>query len=422
MATAELERSTATVKASYDVQAIRQDFPILSREVHGKPLVYLDNAATTQKPQSVIDAITGYYTGYNSNIHRSSHLLAELATRGYEGARVKIKSFLNAADAHEIIFTRSATESVNLVAQTWGRQNIKEGDEVIVSEMEHHCNIIPWQMLCAEKGAHLRVIPINDDGELRMDEYAQMLSERTKFVGICHMSNALGTINPVQEVIRLAHAQSVPVLVDAAQSAYHIPIDVQELDADFLVFSGHKLYGPTGIGVLYGKRAFLEAMPPWQGGGDMIETVSFTEGTTYNEIPYKFEAGTPHIEGAIGLGVAVDYLTALGMDKISAYEHELTAYGTEALMAVPGLRMIGTARDKASVFSFTMGDIHPYDIGSLLDEQGIAIRTGQHCAHPVLQRMGVSATARASLALYNTREEIDALVVGLAKVRKMFGQ
>ena len=409
------------MNAFYDIEKVRLDFPILHRKVHGKPLVYLDNAATTQKPQSVIDAITGYYTDYNSNIHRSSHFLAELATRGYEGARVKIKSFLNAADAHEVIFTRSATESVNLVAQTWGRQNIQKDDEIIVSEMEHHCNIIPWQMLCAEKGARLRVIPINDDGELLMDEYAALLNERTKFVGICHMSNALGTINPVKEVVRLAHAQGVPVLVDAAQSAYHIPIDVQELDADFLVFSGHKLYGPTGIGVLYGKRSFLEAMPPWQGGGDMIETVSFMEGTTYNEIPYKFEAGTPHIEGAIGLGVAIDYLTALGMEKISAYEHALTAYGTEALLDVPGLRMVGTAREKASVFSFTLDDIHPYDIGSLLDEQGIAIRTGQHCAHPVLQRMGVSATARASLALYNTRQEIDALVVGLAKVRKMFG-
>ena len=407
---------------AYDVQTVRQDFPILGREVNGKPLVYLDNAATTQKPQVVIGAITNYYRDYNSNIHRSSHLLAELATRGYEGARVKIKEFLNAADAHEIIFTRSATESVNLVAQTWGRQNIKEGDEIIVSEMEHHCNIVPWQMLCAEKGARLRVIPITDSGELLMDEYAALLNDRTKFVGISHMSNALGTVNPVKEVIALAHARGIPVLVDAAQSAYHLPIDVQELDADFLVFSGHKLYGPTGIGVLYGKRALLEAMPPWQGGGDMIETVSFTEGTTFNAIPYKFEAGTPHIEGAIGLGAAVDYLTALGMDNVAAYEHELTAYGTEALTAVPDLRMIGTAPGKASVFSFTLGDIHPYDIGSLLDEQGIAIRTGQHCAHPVLQRMGVSATARASLALYNTREEIDALVTGLAKVRKMFGE
>ncbi|MGI4792299.1 MAG: SufS family cysteine desulfurase [Janthinobacterium lividum] len=409
------------MNALYDVEKVRSDFPILHREVNGKPLVYLDNAATTQKPQVVIDAITEYYRDYNSNIHRSSHLLAELATRGYEGARVKIKNFLNAAESHEIIFTRNATEGVNLVAQTWGRQNIKEGDEILISTMEHHCNIVPWQMLCAEKGARLRVIPINDAGELLIDDYAQLLSERTKFVGICHMSNALGTINPVKEVIALAHAQGVPVLVDAAQSAYHLPVDVQELDCDFLVFSGHKLYGPTGIGVLYGKRSFLEAMPPWQGGGDMIATVSFTEGTTYNEIPYKFEAGTPHIEGAIGLGVAVDYLTELGMDKIAAREHELTAYGTEVLSNVPDLRMIGTAQNKASVFSFIMGDIHPYDIGSLLDEQGIAIRTGQHCAHPVLQRMGVSATARASLALYNTREEIDALVTGLGKVRKMFG-
>ncbi len=405
---------------AYNVQEIRRDFPILSREVNGHPLVYLDNAATTQKPQVVIDAITSYYTEYNANIHRSSHLLAELATRGYEGARVKIKSFLNADDAHEIIFTRSATESINLVAQTWGRQNIREGDEIVVSEMEHHCNIVPWQMLCAEKGACLRVIPITDSGELRMDAYAEILNDRTKFVGICHMSNALGTVNPVQDVIALAHARGIPVLVDAAQSAYHMPLDVQELDADFLVFSGHKLYGPTGIGVLYGKRALLEAMPPWQGGGDMIETVSFTEGTTFNEIPYKFEAGTPHMAGAIGLGVAVDYLTALGMDKIAAYEQEMTAYGTEALTAVPGLRMVGTAPQKASVFSFTLGDIHPYDIGSLLDEQGIAIRTGQHCAHPVLQRLGVSATARASLALYNTRDEIDALATGLARVRKMF--
>lgn len=406
--------------APYDVSLVRQDFPILGRQVHGKPLVYLDNAATTQKPKLVLDAIAEYYGDYNSNIHRSTHLLSELATRGYEAARVKVKEFLNAADAHEIIYVRSATEGVNLVAQTWGRQNIGAGDEIILSEMEHHCNIVPWQMLCAEKGARLRVIPINDQGELLLDEYEKLFSVKTKFVGIVQMSNALGTINPVKSMIDTAHAHGVPILVDAAQSAYHLPINVQELDADFLVFSGHKLYGPTGIGILYGKRALLEAMPPWQGGGDMIETVSFLE-TTFNEIPYKFEAGTPHIAGAIGLGAAIDYLTALGMDKLAAYEHELTEYGEQALAEVPGLRMVGTAREKASVFSFTMGDIHPYDIGSLLDEQGIAIRTGQHCAHPVLQRLGVSATARASLALYNTREEIDALVRGLARVRKMFG-
>ena len=406
--------------APYDVWKARRDFPILSREVHGKPLVYLDNAATTQKPTLVLDAMADYYADYNSNIHRSTHLLSELATRGYEGARVKVKEFLNARDAHEIIYVRNATEGVNLVAQTWGRKNIKEGDEIIVSEMEHHCNIIPWQMLCAEKGAVLRVIPINDDGELLMDEYAKLLNERTKFVSIVHMSNALGTINPVKDVIALAHAQGVPVLVDAAQSAYHVPIDVQELDCDFLVFSGHKLYGPTGIGVLYGKRSFLEAMPPWQGGGDMILTVSFTK-TTYNEIPYKFEAGTPHIAGAIGLGAAIDYLNALGMDNLAAYEHTLTLYGEEALAQVPGLRMIGTARDKASVFSFILGDIHPHDIGTILDGEGIAVRTGQHCAHPVMQRFGVPATTRASLALYNTRDEVDALVRGLHTVIEVFG-
>jgi cysteine desulfurase/selenocysteine lyase len=404
----------------YDVQRVRADFPILNREVHGKPLVYLDNAATTQKPQIVLDALTEYYADYNSNIHRSTHLLSELATRAYEGARVKVKNFLHAADSREIIYVRNATEGVNLVAQTWGRQNIQAGDEIIVSTMEHHCNIIPWQMLCAEKGAKLRVIPINDDGELMMDEYAKLLNEKTKFVAIVHMSNALGTINPIKQVIDLAHAQGVPVLVDAAQSAYHMPIDVQELDCDFLVFSGHKLYGPTGIGILYGKRAFLEAMPPWQGGGDMILTVSFEE-TVFNEIPYKFEAGTPHIAGAIGLGAAIDYLTAIGMDKVAAYERELTAYGEQVLTQVPGLRMIGTAHEKASVFSFTLGDIHPHDIGTILDGEGIAIRTGQHCAHPVMQRFGVPATARASLALYNTREEIDALVMGLHTVIEVFG-
>jgi cysteine desulfurase/selenocysteine lyase len=404
----------------YDVQRVRADFPILNREVHGKPLVYLDNAATTQKPQIVLDALTEYYADYNSNIHRSTHLLSELATRAYEGARVKVKNFLHAADSREIIYVRNATEGVNLVAQTWGRQNIQAGDEIIVSTMEHHCNIIPWQMLCAEKGAKLRVIPINDDGELMMDEYAKLLNEKTKFVAIVHMSNALGTINPIKQVIDLAHAQGVPVLVDAAQSAYHMPIDVQELDCDFLVFSGHKLYGPTGIGILYGKRAFLEAMPPWQGGGDMILTVSFEE-TVFNEIPYKFEAGTPHIAGAIGLGAAIDYLTAIGMDKVAAYERELTAYGEQVLTQVPGLRMIGTAHEKASVFSFTLGDIHPHDVGTILDREGIAIRTGQHCAHPVMQRFGVPATARASLALYNTREEIDALVLGLHTVIEVFG-
>jgi len=408
------------MNAPYNVEKVRLDFPILSRQVHGKPLVYLDNAATTQKPQAVIDALVEYYAGYNANIHRSTHLLSDLATRAYEEARGKVKGFLNAADAHEIIYVRNATEGVNLVAQTYGRQHIKSGDEIIISAMEHHCNIIPWQMLCAETGAKLRVIPINDAGELCMDEYAKLLNERTKLVGIVHMSNVLGTINPIKQIIEMAHAQSVPVLVDAAQSAYHMPLDVQELDCDFLVFSGHKLYGPTGIGVLYGKRELLEAMPPWQGGGDMIATVTFQE-TTFNEIPYKFEAGTPHIEGAIGLGAAIDYLTALGMDNIAAYEHDLMAYGTAALFEVPNLQIVGTAQEKASVYSFTLGGIHPYDIGTILDQEGIAIRTGQHCAHPIMQRYGLEATARASLALYNTRDEIDALVRGLHTVQEIFG-
>ena len=419
MASATLEVRDTMTAAPYNVWQVRDDFPILRQTIHGKPLVYLDNANTTQKPQSVIDALSEYYTEYNANIHRANHLLSEKATRAYEGARVKVKTFLNAADAHEIVYVRNATEGVNLVAQTWGRQNIGAGDEIVISTMEHHCNIVPWQMLCAEKDAKLRVIPINDAGELLLDEYESLLNERTKFVSIVHMSNALGTINPVKQIIDTAHARGIPVLVDAAQSAYHVPIDVQELDCDFLVFSGHKLYGPTGIGILYGKRSFLEAMPPWQGGGDMIATVSFEE-TTFNEIPYKFEAGTPHIAGAIGLGVAIDYLTDLGMGNVAAYERDLMAYGTDVLSEVPGLRMIGTARHKASVYSFTLGDIHPYDVGSLLDEEGIAIRTGQHCAHPVLQRLGVSATARASLGLYNTREELDALVKGLHKVRKLF--
>ncbi len=405
---------------TYDVNKIRQDFPILHRQVNGKPLVYLDNANTTQKPQVVIDALSDYYTNYNANIHRASHLLGELATRAYEEARIKVKDFLNAADAHEIIFVRNATEGVNLVAQTYGRRNIKAGDEIIISTMEHHANIIPWQLLCAETGAKLRIIPINDAGELLLDEYAELFTERTKFVGIVHMSNALGTINPIKQVIDMAHAHGVPVLVDAAQSAYHLPIDVQELGCDFLVFSGHKLYGPTGIGILYGKRALLEEMPPWQGGGDMIATVTFEE-TTFNDIPYKFEAGTPHIAGAIGLGAAIDYLNALGMEKIATYEHDLMAYGTNALSEVPGLRMIGTARDKASVYSFVLDGIHPYDVGTVLDQEGIAIRTGQHCAHPVLQRFGVPATVRASLGLYNTREEIDTLVRGLHTAQEIFG-
>lgn len=402
----------------YDVQRVREDFPLLHRPVYGKRLVYLDNANTTQKPQAMLDAIQTYYTAQNANIHRASHWLGEQATQAYEGARRTVAGFLHAAQPEEIIFTRSATESINLVAQTFGRASIGPGDEVLVSAMEHHANIVPWQMICAEKGATLKVIPITDSGELRMDEYARLLSSRTKIVGIVHMSNALGTVNPIKQVIDLAHAQGIPVLVDAAQSAYHMPLDVQKLDCDFLVFSGHKLYGPTGIGILYGKRALLDAMPPYQGGGDMIATVTF-EKTTYAETPHKFEAGTPHIEGAVGLGAAIDYLTQLGMDNIGAYEHGLMAYGTEALAQVPGLRMIGTARDKASVYSFVLDWGHAQDVGAVLDMHAIAVRVGQHCAHPVMQRFGVTSTVRASLGLYNTREEIDALVQGLAAAQRM---
>lgn len=402
----------------YDVQRVREDFPLLHQPVHGKRLVYLDNANTTQKPQAVLDAISTYYTTQNANIHRASHWLGEQATQAYEGARRTVAAFLHAAQPEEIIFTRNATESINLVAQTFGRANIGLGDEVLVSAMEHHANIVPWQMICAEKGATLKVIPITDSGELRMDEYARLLSPRTKIVGVVHMSNALGTVNPINQVIDLAHAQGIPVLVDAAQSAYHMPLDVQELDCDFLVFSGHKLYGPTGIGILYGKRALLDAMPPYQGGGDMIATVTF-EKTTYAETPHKFEAGTPHIEGAVGLSAAINYLTQLGMDNIGAYEHELMAYGTEVLTQVPGLRMIGTAREKASVYSFVLDWAHAQDVGAVLDMHAIAVRVGQHCAHPVMQRFGVTSTVRASLGLYNTRQEIDALVQGLAAARRM---
>jgi cysteine desulfurase/selenocysteine lyase len=403
----------------YDVQRVRADFPILQQQVHGKPLVYLDNANTTQKPQSVIDTLYHYYTKDNSNIHRATHELGERATRAYEGARIKIQRFLNAAHPEEIVYVRSTTEAINLVAQTFGRRSIGEGDEILVSEMEHHADIVPWQMLCEEKGARLRVIPISDEGELLLDEYERLLNSRTKFVAIVHMSNALGTVNPIKTVIDLAHAQGIPVLVDGAQSAYHMRIDVQALDCDFFAFSGHKLYGPTGIGILYGRRALLEKMPPWQGGGDMIRSVTF-EQTLYNDLPYKFEAGTPHIAGAIGLGAAVDYLERLGMDNIAAYERGLMDYGTQVLSEVAGLRMIGTAKEKASVYSFTLGDIHPHDIGSLLDNDGIAIRTGQHCAHPVMQRFGVIATARASLACYNTRGEIDALAASLRRVQEVF--
>jgi cysteine desulfurase/selenocysteine lyase len=404
----------------FDVARIREDFPILRREVNGKPLVYLDNAATSQKPQVVIETINHYYAADNANIHRGVHFLSQLATREYEEARVKIKRFINAGDAHEVIYTRGATEGINLVAQSYGRKFVREGDEIIISTMEHHSNIVPWQMLCEYSGARLRVIPINDHGELLLDEFAAMLNARTKIVAVTHLSNALGTINPVKRIIEMAHSQDVPVLLDGAQAAPHLAVDVRDLDCDFYVFSGHKMCGPTGIGVLYGKAEWLNMMPPWQGGGDMIASVDF-EKTTYNSLPYKFEAGTPHISGGIGLGVAIDYLTGIGLDRIAAYEHELLDYATETIGAIKGVQIIGTAREKASVLSFTLDNVHPHDIGTILDQEGIAVRAGHHCAQPVMKRFKVPATARASFAFYNTKEEIDSLAEGLQRVIEVFG-
>ena len=402
-----------------DVQKIRADFPVLNQLVHGKRLVYLDNAATSQKPRAVIEAIEHYYTRDNANIHRGVHQLSERATKHYEESRVKVQRFLNAADSREVVFVRGTTEGINLVAGTYGRQHVGAGDEILISALEHHSNIVPWQILCEEKGAKLRVIPIDDNGELRFGEFERLLNNRTKLVSIAHVSNALGTILPIREIIELSHRQGVPVLIDGAQAAPQAAIDVQELDCDFYVLSGHKLYAPTGIGVLYGKAALLEAMPPYQGGGDMISSVTF-EKTTYNALPYKFEAGTPNIEGTIGLGAAIDYVNSVGLDKIAAHEEDLLAYGTEKLSRIDGLRLIGTAKHKAAVLSFVLDGIHPHDAGTILDRQGIAVRTGHHCAQPVMERFGIAATTRASLAFYNTREEIDALVAGIQKVQEMF--
>jgi cysteine desulfurase / selenocysteine lyase len=404
----------------FDVSRVREDFPILKTEVHGRPLVYLDNAATSQKPQAVLDALARYYAAENANVHRGVHYLSQLATREYEEARVKIKRFINAADAHEVIFTKGATEGINLVAASYGRRFLKEGDEIIISAMEHHANIVPWQLLCEQTGAVLRVIPMNDDGELLMDEFERMLNPRTKFVSVVYVSNALGTVNPVRSIIELAHAQDVPVLLDGAQSAPHLKVDVRELDCDFYVFSGHKLCAPTGTGVLYGKAHLLNSMPPYQSGGDMIASVTF-EKTTFNTLPYKFEAGTPHIAGFIGLGAAVDYLEGVGMENIAAYEHELLEYATEVVGAIRGVKLIGTAREKASVLSFTVEGVHPHDIGTILDQEGIAVRAGHHCAQPVMQRFGVPATARASFAFYNTKEEVDALAEGIQRAIEVFG-
>ena len=403
----------------FDVQKLRRDFPILRQRIHGRTLVYLDNAATSQKPLVVIDAICRYYERDNANIHRGVHFLSEHATEEYEAARRTVQSFLNAADASEIIFVRGATEAINLVAQTYGRTNVHSGDEVLITAMEHHSNIVPWQILCEEKDARLRVAPISDSGELLLGDFEKLLGPRTKIVALTHISNALGTINPVQRIIEMARRWNIPVLVDGAQAVPHVKVDVQALDCDFYVFSGHKVYGPTGIGVLYGKSALLEAMPPYQGGGDMISSVTF-EKTIYNKLPFKFEAGTPHVAGAIGLGAAIEYVNGLGMDNIAAHEHELLAYATEAVSAIPGFRLIGTAKEKAGVLSFLLDSIHPHDIGTILDQEGIAIRTGHHCAQPVMERFGIAATARASFALYNTREEADALVEGIQKVREVF--
>jgi cysteine desulfurase / selenocysteine lyase len=402
------------------VERIRKDFPILHQEVHGRPLVYLDSAATSQKPQVVLDALADYYARDNANVHRGVHQLSERATEAYEGARARIQRFLNAAHPREIVFVRGTTEGINLVAQTYGRRMVGPGDEVIITALEHHSNIVPWQMLCEETGATLRVVPIDDAGEVDVDAYEQLLGERTRLVAVAHVSNALGTIVPVKRMIEAAHRRGIAVLVDGAQAAPHLRVDVRDLDCDFYTFSGHKTYGPTGIGVLYGKTTLLEAMPPYQGGGDMIKSVSF-EKTVYNDLPYKFEAGTPNIAGAIGLGVALEYLDGLGLDRIAAHEHALLVHGTERLTALAGLRLVGTAREKASVLSFLVDGAHAHDVGSILDREGIAVRTGHHCAMPVMTRFGIAATARASLAVYNTREDIDALVEGLAKVREILG-
>ncbi len=418
---APLALSAAPVAASeLDLARIRADFPILRQRVHGKPLVYLDNAASVQKPKVVIDAISECYGGYYANIHRGVHLLSERSTSAYEGAREKVRAFLNAASVQEIIFTRNTTESINLVASSFGGQRIGAGDEIIITGMEHHSNIVPWQLLCERSGATLKVVPFTDAGELILEEYERLLdSGRVKLVAFVHLSNALGTINPVKTLIDLAHARGIPVLVDGAQSVPHLAVDVRELDCEFYAFSSHKIYGPSGVGVLYGKKALLEAMPPYQGGGDMIQMVTF-EKTEYADLPNKFEAGTPNIAGVIGLGAALDWLNAIGLDAVAAHEHDLLEYATPRLNEIPGLKIMGTARDKAALAAFTMQGIHPHDIGTILDREGVAIRAGHHCAQPVMQRYGVPATARASFAVYNTRDEVDALVAALWKVKELF--
>ena len=405
---------------SFDVEAIRRDFPILDQTVNGKPLVYLDNAATTQKPRAVIDAITDHYLKDNANIHRGVHELSVRATAAYEKVRAKVRDFIGADRVEEIVFLRSTTEAVNLVAQTYGHSVIQSGDEIVITTLEHHSNIVPWQMLCEQTGAVLKVAPINDAGEIILEEYEKLLGPRTMLVAVTHVSNALGTITPIKEIIDIAHRSEVRVLVDGAQAVPHTPVDVRDLDCDFYAFSSHKLFGPTGVGVLYGKYDLLNGLPPYQGGGEMILSVSF-DGTTYNELPFKFEAGTPNIAGVIGFGAAIDYINAVGMERIAAYERDILDHATQTLSAIPGVRIIGTATEKASVVSFVVEGVHPHDVGTILDQLGIAVRTGHHCAQPLMERFGLTATARASFAFYNTRDEVDALADGIRQVIEVFG-
>ena len=412
-------RAALSDRAAFDVAGWRKDFPVLRETAHGKPLVYLDNAATTQKPQSVIDAEAAFYRHANANVHRGVHVLSQRATDLYEAARDKVRRFINATGTEEIVFVRGTTEAINLVAQSYARPHLTAEDNVIISAMEHHSNIVPWQMVCAQTGAELRVAPVNDAGELDLDMFVKLVGPRTKLVAITHLSNALGSIVPVARIIEIAHAHDVPVLLDGAQAIAHLGVDVRTLDCDFYAFSGHKIFGPTGIGILYGKAALLDAMPPYQVGGDMIRSVTFGH-TEYNELPYKFEAGTPHIAGAIGLGAALDYVSAIGIDAIAAHERDLLDYATGQVSGIKGLKIIGTAKDKASILSFLLDGVHPHDIGTILDNDGVAIRAGHHCAMPIMQRFGIAGTARASFSLYNTRAEVDALIAGLVKVQEMF--
>ncbi len=412
--------SDASPTSQFEVKRIRRDFPILNTTVNGKPLVYLDNAATSQKPAVVIDTIKSYYESSNANIHRGVHHLSVKATEAYERARATMQRFLGAARPEELVFVRGTTEAINLVAQTWVRANLDRGDEIVISHLEHHSNIVPWQLLCEQTGAVLKIAPINDAGELMLDDFEKLLNEKTKFVSMAHVSNALGTINPVRQIVDLTHKHGAKIMLDGAQAAPHLAINVRDLDCDFYTITGHKMFAPTGIGILYGKHDLLEAMPPYQGGGEMILSVTF-EKTVYNKVPHKFEAGTPNIAGAIGLGAAAEYVMEIGLDAIASHEHELLAYGTEKLLEIQGVTLIGTAREKAAILSFTIEGVHPHDVGTILDQEGIAVRTGHHCAQPTMERYGITATTRASLALYNTRQDIDALAVGVRKVIEVFG-